>query len=84
MEPAERFELGGDATLPARRQLTSRQTDVLRLVVAGHSNKEIAAQLMISQQTAKWHVSRLFLAFDVSNRAGLVRAAVGPAHGGSP
>jgi len=48
---------------------------VLHLVAAGCSTKQIAFRLDISEPTVKWHVSRLFAAFAVPNRAALVRAA---------
>jgi hypothetical protein len=48
---------------------------VLHLVAAGCSTKQIAFRLEISEPTVKWHVSRLFTAFQVPNRAALVRAA---------
>src|ERR1700740_1763207 len=39
--------------------LTERERDVLRLVAAGRSNKEIAAELFISPKTASVHVSNI-------------------------
>jgi PAS domain S-box-containing protein len=55
--------------------LTSRQSEVLRLVRLGHSNKEIAARLSISEQAAKAQVSKLLRKFRVHNRASLVALA---------
>ncbi|MCA1645495.1 MAG: helix-turn-helix transcriptional regulator [Chloroflexi bacterium] len=62
--------------LPRVERLTRRQREVLLLVVAGCSNKQIAARLKISEQTAKWHVSRLFALLEVPNRPALVRVVV--------
>jgi DNA-binding NarL/FixJ family response regulator len=50
--------------------LTARQSDVLRLLTTGKSNKEIARLLGISPFTVRIHVSSLFKALGVSNRAG--------------
>jgi DNA-binding NarL/FixJ family response regulator len=40
-------------------ELTSRELEVLRLVGAGRANKEIAAELLISERTARTHVSNI-------------------------
>jgi DNA-binding NarL/FixJ family response regulator len=39
--------------------LTSRETEVLRLVAAGATNREIAARLYLSEGTVKNHISRI-------------------------
>jgi HD-GYP domain-containing protein (c-di-GMP phosphodiesterase class II) len=49
--------------------LTSREIDVLRLLVRGLSNKEIAEQLVISRKTAGSHVEHIYAKIGVSNRA---------------
>lgn len=55
-------------------QLTVRQRQVLSLVRLGHTNKEIASALGISEQAAKVQVSKLLKRFGVSNRAALAVA----------
>ena len=49
-------------------RLTSRELEVLRLVGAGKANKEIAAELVISERTARTHVSNLLRKIGVSSR----------------
>lgn len=48
--------------------LTERETDVLRLIVSGNSNKEIAGALFISEATVKTHVNSLLGKLGVTDR----------------
>jgi DNA-binding NarL/FixJ family response regulator len=48
--------------------LTSRELVVLRLVAAGKPNKQIAAELAISERTARTHVSRILRKLHLSSR----------------
>jgi len=50
------------------KTLTPREIEVLRLVTAGSSNRAIADQLVISQNTVKSHVSHILRKLDVSSR----------------
>lgn len=49
--------------------LTPRETDVLRHLAVGRSNRDIAAALGISEETVKTHVAHLFGKLQVENRA---------------
>jgi DNA-binding NarL/FixJ family response regulator len=49
-------------------ELTSREVDVLRLVAAGKPNKQIAAELAISERTARTHVSGILRKLRLSSR----------------
>src|SRR3954447_5560263 len=49
--------------------LTSREVEVLRLLVRGLSNKEIAEQLVISRKTAGTHIEHIYSKTGASNRA---------------
>jgi DNA-binding NarL/FixJ family response regulator len=60
---------------PALR-LTERELDVLRLVAQGHSNKEIAARLFISENTVKNHVRNMLEKLQLHSRMEAVMYAV--------
>jgi DNA-binding CsgD family transcriptional regulator len=66
--PAEReaAELLGSSAAP--RGLSDREVQVLRLVAAGHSNAEIAVQLVLSEKTVARHLSNIFAKLDVGSR----------------
>jgi len=48
--------------------LTERETEVLRLLAQGHSNKEVAHLLTIGEKTVKTHVSSILAKLNVSSR----------------
>jgi DNA-binding NarL/FixJ family response regulator len=54
--------------LPDHEPLTEREREVLRLVARGHSNKEIAALLDITERTARTHVSNILGKLDLASR----------------
>jgi DNA-binding NarL/FixJ family response regulator len=56
--------------------LTDREKEVLKLVVNGHSSKEIATLLDISENGVEKHRKNLFLKLDVENVVQLVRVAI--------
>ena len=60
---------------PALR-LTERELDVLRLVAQGHSNKEIASRLFISENTVKNHVRNMLEKLQLHSRMEAVMYAV--------
>jgi DNA-binding NarL/FixJ family response regulator len=56
--------------------LTRRELEVLALLVQGMSNREIAEKLVISERTAKYHVSSILSKLGASNRTEAVSIAV--------
>ncbi len=57
-------------------ELTSRELEVLRLVGAGKANKEIAAELIIGERTARTHVSNILAKLGLSSRTQAALLAV--------
>jgi DNA-binding NarL/FixJ family response regulator len=55
-------------SLPPPERLTPRETDVLRLLVEGKTNREIAEDLVISAGTVKIHVQHIIAKLGVSDR----------------
>ena len=56
--------------------LTQREIEVLKLVVDGLSNRQIAEKLTISKSTVKNHVSRILGKLDATNRVEATRIAI--------
>jgi DNA-binding NarL/FixJ family response regulator len=60
--------LAGPQDFP--RGLTAREAEVLRLVAAGKTNRDIAVELVISEHTVARHLQNMFVKLDVSSRSG--------------
>jgi DNA-binding CsgD family transcriptional regulator len=65
---SSRLDVGARSSVPAVAGLTERETEVLRLVAAGRSNKDIAVELFISAKTVSVHVSNVLAKFGVRTR----------------
>jgi LuxR family maltose regulon positive regulatory protein len=55
--------------------LSERELEVLRLIVAGHSNREIADRLVIAVSTVKWYVNTLYGKLQVESRTRAIARA---------
>jgi DNA-binding NarL/FixJ family response regulator len=60
----------------ATQRLTEREVEVLQLVTAGQRNREIAAELGISENTVKFHLKNIVEKLHAQNRAELAARAV--------
>lgn len=58
-----------------RPELTARQLEVLRLVATGASNKQIAAQLYVTEATVKSHLVHIFTKLDANSRTHALHVA---------
>jgi DNA-binding NarL/FixJ family response regulator len=56
-------------------ELTARETDVLRLLAAGRTNREIAQTLFVGEATVKTHINRIFAKTGSRDRAQAIRYA---------
>jgi two-component system NarL family response regulator len=52
----------------AGSELTARELDVLKAIVAGRSNKEIASDLSITEATVKTHINNILSKLGVTDR----------------
>lgn len=61
---------------PLKSELTERETDVLRLVATGASNKEIASTLYVTENTVKYHLRNIMEKLHLRNKAQVAAYAV--------
>jgi len=73
--PAAPGTPGTGAAGGADDELTPREAEVLRLIAAGQSNREIARTLFVSEATVKTHVNRIFAKTASRDRAQATRYA---------
>ena len=71
-----RPELGNLAQLSPAEHLTAREVEVLRLVALGQGNKEVAAQLNVSEHTVKFHVSSVLAKLGARSRTEAVTIGI--------
>jgi NarL family two-component system response regulator LiaR len=79
LSPKAAARLMREVRTPESAELTERETEVLRLLARGLSNKEIAQALVIGEKTVKTHVSNILSKLNVSSRtqAALYAARIG-------
>jgi DNA-binding NarL/FixJ family response regulator len=69
-------ERGASTSTPTDGDITTREREVLRLLVAGYSNREIARALFVAEGTVKNHVSSILAKLGVRDRTRAVLKAV--------
>jgi DNA-binding NarL/FixJ family response regulator len=75
-EPATADPLG---PAQARFDLSAREAEVMRLIVQGHSNNEIAGRLFLAEKTVKNHVNRIYAKLGVASRGAAIAQWLGTA-----
>ncbi|MEN3364525.1 MAG: hypothetical protein V7606_1799 [Burkholderiales bacterium] len=55
--------------------LSDRELQILKLVIRGLGNRELAAQLFLSEATVKWHLRNIYAKLNVSNRSSAIARA---------
>ena len=58
------------------QQLTDREREVLKLVVEGHTSREIAEILIVSHKTVDWYKNSLMNKLNIHNRIDLIKYAI--------
>jgi DNA-binding NarL/FixJ family response regulator len=85
--PLQARLLAGAAPSPQRTELpdglTAREGEVLGLIAAGLTNREIAERLVVSEATVKTHINHLFAKIDARDRAAAINYAARHGLGGS-
>jgi DNA-binding NarL/FixJ family response regulator len=75
LSPAVAGRLMGSLRSPAKEPLSHRELEVLTLISRGHSNRETASRLFISEATVKTHLLHAYAKLGVRDRAAAVAAA---------
>lgn len=70
------FELGDDAKKVAHEKLSEREYQILRMIAAGKTPKEIAAELNLSEKTIATYRMRVLEKMNMKRNAELIRYAV--------
>jgi DNA-binding NarL/FixJ family response regulator len=58
----------GESTMTTLSDLTSRELQILQLILSGYTNKAIAAEIFISEKTVEFHLDNLYTKIGVRTR----------------
>ena len=75
-EASKALSEASDYPIIPAEDLTDRERDVLKLLIDGLSNNEIAEKLIISASTVKYHIGNIYTKLGVDNRAAAVSIAI--------
>ncbi len=75
-EVSKAFSDSNEYPLLPLEDLTERERDVLRFIINGLSNNEIAGKLLISASTVKYHIGNIFTKLGVESRVAAVSIAI--------
>src|SRR5215212_1547538 len=59
---------GGELAMTTLSDLTTRELEILQLVLAGHTNKSIAAVICISEKTVEFHLDHIYTKIGMRTR----------------
>jgi DNA-binding NarL/FixJ family response regulator len=75
LSPAIATRLMGQMRTPTQDPISQRELEVLELIAGGHTNRDTAARLFISEATVKTHLTHIYAKLAVNDRAAAVAAA---------
>jgi ATP/maltotriose-dependent transcriptional regulator MalT len=70
--PAPSCSKQAEPDQPERLHLSEREIEIIHFIVAGLSTQEIAQRIIITKNTAKWHIKNIYSKLHVHNRAQLI------------
>ena len=71
-QPAELIKIPNMDQLLERSKITGREQEIIRLLLEGCHNREIAKKLYISESTVKTHIKSIYRKLEIKNRVQLV------------
>jgi len=74
-EQQQKVTMEGEEKDPYQ-QLTDREREVLKLVVEGHTAREIAEMLVVSPKTVEWYKTSLMNKLNIHNKTDLIKFAI--------
>ncbi|HJX03901.1 MAG TPA: response regulator transcription factor [Dehalococcoidia bacterium] len=69
-------KIGVDPDTDRYHLLSDREREILKLIVEGHTAREIAEMLVISHKTVEWHKASMMKKLNLRNRTDLIKYAI--------